>query len=143
MSGPDCVWCGMTIDAHREQGPAAKTPCGMLKRGFKPITQTSVGDVPAPLVINTQFGKVEVVADPNMRKGDAPVFVQTKTPTLEQRIHAIISETVVDGVALGTKHERAAVVKYLRREAAQHPGSDVEPFCMSLADTIEQGGHLK
>ena len=99
--------------------------------------RTSAGDVPAPLVIETQFGKVEVVADPSMRTGDAPVFVQTKTPTLEERIHAIISETVVDGVALGTKHERAAVVKYLRLRS-----KDDESFVSFLADMIEKGDHL-
>lgn len=106
--------------------------------------RTSVGDVPAPLVIDTQFGRVEVVADPNMREGDAPVFVQTKTPTLEQRIHAIISETVVDGVAIGAKHERAAVVKYLRDVAATRaPTSVFQVAYRCLADEIEQGDHLK
>lgn len=104
--------------------------------------RTSVGDVPAPLVIETQFGKVEVVADPSMRTGDAPVFVQTKTPTLEQRIHAIISETVVDGVALGTKHERAAVVKHLREGAALLIGQGSRALEM-YADIIEKGEHLK
>lgn len=51
MSGPDCVWCGMTIDAHRESGVVAKTPCGMLKHGFvaaTPEKQRSVGNVLAP-----------------------------------------------------------------------------------------------
>jgi hypothetical protein len=73
VSGPDCVWCGMTIDAHREQGPAAKTPCGMLKRGFKPITQTSVGDVPAPMKTIEQAMAEEIVdaiiSDLKSRKG--------------------------------------------------------------------------
>jgi hypothetical protein len=74
--------------------------------------RTSVGDVPAPLVIDTQFGRVEVVADPSMRTGDAPKFVQAATG-----LHNPPCERFC-GQCAGAKHERAAVVKYLREIAS-------------------------
>lgn len=51
-----CMWCDQTLAQHRDSGPMAKMPCGGLKRGFraeraKPITETSVGDVPAPIIV--------------------------------------------------------------------------------------------
>lgn len=138
-----CMWCDQTLAQHRDSGPMAKMPCGGLKRGFiaeigsKLFSETSVGDVPAPLMIDTQFGKVEVVADPSMRTGDAPKFVQMPT-AIEQTVYATIAEACTKSEAVGAKHERAAVVKYLR---ACSFGSGSVPY--RLADDIEKGEHLK
>lgn len=105
--------------------------------------RTSVGDVPAPLMIDTQFGKVEVVADPSMRTGDPPKFVQTALAG-EQMVYAIISDACAKSEKVGTDKERAAVVKYLRREADTIALRDgVANHLRVMAAAIETGDHLK
>ena len=119
----------MTIDAHREQGPAAKTPCGMLKRGFKPITQTSVGDVPAPKFLDDK----EFMSRVSARMTQAG-YSESDAMRI---VHADMQNDAV-------KLERAAVVKYLRNvaEAAftnMHPAMALR----SASECIEQEDHLK
>lgn len=100
--------------------------------------RTSVGDVPAPYIENDDVAlhKRLCQADDGAN-ADLPA-----APTLEQRLQKIIAETVIDGVAIGTKHERAAVVKYLR-EWDSRPVHDKLPTIRNVIDAIEKGEHLK
>lgn len=113
MSGPDCMWCGQTIHAHSESGPAAKTPCGMLKRGFvaeKPADKRSVGDVPAPK---------------------------------RQQIDALDQETLTMLRLAVNAERAAVVKYLRARAAEQFRGGTRAYLLNDSADAIEKGEHLK
>lgn len=134
MSGPDCVWCGMTINAHREHGPAAKTPCGMLKRGFvaaAPEKQRITGEVAAPLVEN------------ECCKCKAKLIRRSKSDSYICDDCFDILQSDGGEEALAVKLERAATVKYLRA-MAENPVFAIraQAALRCAATDIEKGEHI-
>lgn len=143
---PECVWCGQTMAGHRDSGPMAKMPCGGLKRGFiaeigsKLFSETSVGDVPAP--------KFKCCSPRcpgySFKASEMPHPAETcgLPPALQQDIRNIIAATVSDGVAIGARDERAAVVKYLRTMAESTTFTTRAQSALRLAaEEIEGGMH--
>lgn len=129
------MWCGMTIDAHRESGLVAKTPCGMLKRGFvaaEPAKQRSTGEVAAP---------------DSRTVLDCPCASPCTTSAAckaRQEFNATLSGSLDLVEKLATSVERVAVVQYLRRMSK----SEALPWAAECAlarhaDAIEKGEHCK